>query len=516
MSMDRSSTSLGFVALVGAGPGDVGLLTLRGKELLEAADVIVYDALANPKLLRFAKEAAQQIYVGKRAAQHAMPQEQISRLLVELARQGKQVVRLKGGDPFVFGRGGEECQLLARAGVRFEVVPGITAAIAAAAYAGIPITHRDFNTGFTLVTGHESDDSPSTLDFATLAKLPCVGFYMGVKSLADISQKLTEHGMSGLTPVAVIEWATHPHQRTITGTLSTIAKLAADAKIGAPAITLVGNVVSLRQEIRWFDTRPLFGKTVLVTRTRDQASQLSAKLEAAGARVIEAPTIDVKPNLNDPRIEAALQNATRFDWLIFTSPNGPRAARTVFDRLQLDARALANVRVAAVGHATAQAVAQQLAIRADLVSDRGISSALLDQLVVQGDVAGKKFLLLRADIAAAELADGLRNAGAATVDDLPVYHTLPATSLPEEILHAIQARLIDCITFTSGSTARNLTHLLGSDYPAHLSHTRLVSIGPSTSKALELLRLKVDAQADESNLDALVVAVIRALSRSTH
>nr|MDQ3625490.1 uroporphyrinogen-III C-methyltransferase [Verrucomicrobiota bacterium] len=297
--MSKSSEK-GAVYLVGAGPGDPGLLTVRGRTLLEQADVVVYDALANPRLLRHTRNA-EAIYVGKKAASHSMTQEKINDLLIAKARLGLRVVRLKGGDPFVFGRGGEECEALAAAGVAFEVVPGITAAIAAPAYAGIPVTHRDLNSSFTLLTGHEKEEAyqegesrardaakgSSDVDWASLAKLPCIAFYMGVKSLPRICQKLVEHGMNSATPAATIQWGTTARQRTVVATLADLPGRVADAKLTPPALTIIGAVVAMRQALSWFERRPLFGQTIVVTRTRQDASALSDRLDELGAEVIE-------------------------------------------------------------------------------------------------------------------------------------------------------------------------------------------------------------------------------------
>src|SRR4051794_7563387 len=302
-----SAPKPGIVSLVGAGPGDPGLLTLRGAELLARADVVVYDYLANPQLLAHCRPGAERIYVGKKAASHSMTQEQINALLVEHGKAGKRVVRLKGGDPFVFGRGGEECEALAAAGIAFEVVPGITAALAAPAYAGIPVTHRDFNSSFTFVTGHEKEEEykdaqaknrtpgagASDLDWFAIAKLPCIAFYMGVKSLPRICQKLVEHGMSPDMPAATIRWGTTPRQRTVTGTVATLPERVAAAKLGPPALTIIGHVVELRATMNWFERRPLFGQTVVVTRTRQQASELTDRLTTLGASILEAPTIEL-------------------------------------------------------------------------------------------------------------------------------------------------------------------------------------------------------------------------------
>src|SRR4051794_17017727 len=325
------SAGRGIVYLVGAGPGDPGLITVRGAKLLESADVVVYDYLSNPELLRHCPKA-EAIYVGKKAASHSMTQDQINALLVEHGRAGRRVVRLKGGDPFVFGRGGEECEALAAAGMPFEVVPGITAAIAAPAYAGIPVTHRDFNSSFTFITGHEKEEEykdpdsrgrqpargSSDLDWASIAKLPCLAFYMGVKSLSRICQKLIEHGMAPDTPAATIRWGTTPRQRTVVSTVKNLPTEVGQAGLKPPALTIVGRVVSLRDTLNWFERRPLFGQTVAVTRTRQQASELSQKLADLGADVIEAPTIELASSSDPSKVDDALRSVSRYDWVVFT------------------------------------------------------------------------------------------------------------------------------------------------------------------------------------------------------
>jgi len=509
----------GIVYLVGAGPGDPGLLTVRGAQLLAQADVVVYDYLSNPQLLVHCPQA-QCIYVGKKAAAHTLTQEQINSLLVEQAKAGKRVVRLKGGDPFVFGRGGEECEALAAAGVLFEVVPGITAAIAAPAYAGIPVTHRDFNSSFTFITGHEKEEqyqdpqasireagTASDLDWASLAKLPCMAFYMGVKALPRICQKLMQHGMSPQTPAATIRWGSTSRQRTVVGTLADLPQLVAEAQLGPPALTIIGRVVSLRSTLNWFETRPLFGKTVVVTRTRQQASDLSASLSALGARVIEAPTIELFPPASLEHVDKALAEASTFDWVVFTSANGVRFTRQRLLALGRDARIFGNARLAAIGDATEVAIRDQLCLRVDRCPGSFVAEALADAFVQHGEVVGKRFLLLRADIARSVLCQRLEAAGAAEVRDISVFETKPAVALPRELLEALEAREVDWITFTSSSTARNFVTLLDGG-AARLSQIKLASIGPVTTSTLTDLGLKPAVQAEPFNVAGLVRAIV--------
>ncbi len=514
----------GIVHLVGAGPGDPGLLTLKGQRLLELADVVVYDALSNPRLLTHCPHA-EQIYVGKRAAEHSKTQDEINALLIDLASQNKRVVRLKGGDPFVFGRGGEECEALHNAKIPFEVVPGITAAIAAPAYAGIPVTHRDFNSSFTLITGHEKEeqyqdpaasarshgrksvDGSSDLDWTSIAKLPALAFYMGVKSLPRICAKLIEHGMDPNTPAATIQWGTTPRQRTIVATVSTLPQKIEQEKITPPALTILGKVVTLRDTMQWYESRPLFGQTIVVTRTRQQASELSEKLEALGAAVIEAPTIEIVPPADPTYVNQAFAKLHEYDWIIFTSSNGVRATKQKLLDFGLDARTFGKSKIAAIGPGTAAAVTRDLCLNVDLSPSAFVAEALADELIRRGEVTGRKFLLLRADIARVFLTQKLEQSGAAQVHDIPIYETKPTTSLPEYLLEALDEKRVNWITFTSSSTAKNFTALLGPDYKAKLEGIHLASIGPITTDTLHELGLKPTMQAKVFNIQGLLEAI---------
>ena len=524
ISDSHTPAQRGIVYLVGAGPGDPGLLTVRGATLLEAADVVVYDYLSNPMLLTRCRPEAERIYVGKKAAAHSMTQEQINALLVEKGREGRRVVRLKGGDPFVFGRGGEECEALAAAGVAFEVVPGITAAIAAPAYAGIPVTHRDFNSSFTFITGHEKEEEykdaesrtrdaasgSSDLDWASIAKLPCLAFYMGVKSLPRICGKLVENGMAPGTPAATIRWGTTPRQRTVVGTVGNLATKVAEAGLKAPALTIVGRVVSLRDTLNWFERRPLFGQTVAVTRTRQQASELSERLADLGAAVIEAPTIELAAPPDLTAVDDALRSIGRYDWVVFTSVNGVAFARRRLLEIGLDARAFGGAKVAAIGDATAAAVSRELCLSVDLCPEAFVAEALGDALAGRGEVAGKRFLLLRADIARPVLRERLARDGAADVRDVPVYESTRAASLPRPVLDALSAGELSWVTFTSSSTANNFAQLLGPDFRDRLKGVKLASIGPVTTATLRELGLEPAVQAETFNIDGLVAAVVGA------
>jgi uroporphyrinogen III methyltransferase/synthase len=434
-------------------------------------------------------------------------------VIVRETAAGKRVVRLKGGDPFVFGRGGEECEALVAAGLRFEVVPGITAAIAAPAYAGIPVTHRDLNSSFTLITGHEKEEEyrdaeakgrgaaagSSDIDWASVAKLPCVAFYMGVKALPRICAKLIEHGKAADTPAATIERGTTPRQRTVVGTISDLPARVVEAKIGAPAITIIGRVVGMRKTIGWFEKRPLFGQTVVVTRTRQQASDLSSRLEELGAEVIEAPTIELHPPADWQHVDAVLNRlraGSAFDWVIFTSANGVSHTKARLLEIGLDSRVFAGCKIAAIGPVSAEAVEQFVA------------EALADALVGLGAVAGRKFLLLRAEIARPILRERLLKDGAAEVSDIAVYETRRAESLPLVLREALAAKRVHWITFTSSSTAKNFFELLGEDRNALLEGVRIASIGPITTATLGELGMGNAVEAKQFDIEGLAQAIL--------
>jgi uroporphyrinogen III methyltransferase/synthase len=402
--------------------------------------------------------------------------------------------------------------------VTFEVVPGITAAIAGPAYAGIPVTHRDFNSSFTLITGHEKEEDykenesrareaavgSSDIDWPSIAKLPCIAFYMGVKSLPRICEKLMAHGMSPDTPAATIQWATTPKQRTVTGTVRDIVQRVAEAKIGAPAITIVGRVVEMRATINWFESRPLFGQTIVVTRTRQQASALSEKLEALGARVIEAPTIELQPPGDFTEVDDAIKHAAHYDWIIFTSGNGVRFTRARLDAMERDVRVFGTADIAAIGDATADAIRRELALHVNLCPDDFVAEALVHALEGHGQIAGHKFLLLRADIARPMLREQLKAKGAAEVRDVAIYETKQASKLPDELNHAIDAGEVNWVTFTSSSTVKNFVSLLGPDYATKLTDVKIASIGPITSQTLRDLGLTPTIEAETYNVDGLV------------
>ncbi len=485
------------VFLVGAGPGDPGLLTVRAVELIGQADVVLYDRLIPPEALRHARADAELVYVGKQGGGPQMPQEEIDRLLVEHGRAGRQVVRLKGGDPLVFGRGGEEALVLRAAGVEFEIVPGVTAGVAAPAYAGIPVTHRELASAVAFVTGHErggAGEAPgeSALDWAALARFPgTLVFYMGVRALPRIAERLQAEGRPADEPVAVIERGTLPGQRTLVATLADVARRAEAARIRAPAVTLVGPVAALREDLAWLERRPLHGRIVAVTRARAQASPLAARLRDLGATVIEAPAI------RTVSLAADVPDLGGYDGVVATSPNG---VHELFARLLdsgRDARDLAGLHVAAMGPGTARAFGEH-GVTPDTVPARSVAEGLVEALA---DVPLHKVLVARAREGRDVLIDVLRERGA-TVDVLALYETVPEP-LDDDAVAAVAGA--DYVTFTSASTVR---HLLGAAGADALAAPRLASIGPATSEELRAHGLAPHLQADPHTPDGLVAALL--------
>jgi len=502
-------TTPGVVYLVGAGPGDPGLLTLRGGELLVTCDAIVYDALANPALLALASVSKRDVPVelhdvGKRGGStDSARQEEINALLVQLAGEGKRVVRLKGGDPFVFGRGSEEAQALASAGVRFEIVPGVTAGIAAPTYAGIPVTHRGVATSVTFVTGHEDPaKDANTVDWSALARAGgTIVLYMGVKTLPRTAAALIAGGMSPDTPSAAVEWGTYPRQRTVTATLSTLSDAMQREGLSAPVITIIGPVVSLRDEIGWFDRRPLFGKRIVVTRARTQSASLSERLSACGADVIEMPATRVE-RADDRLLHDALARIADYSWAIFTSQN---AVHVFWDALRADgrdARALANLRIAAVGPVTASALLD-CGLAVDVAPDRFVAEALLDELRLRRDVRGARVLYVAAEGARETLHDGLEELGA-TVDHIVAYRSVPDGSGAAELRRHLLDDRADLVTFTSASSVNAFVASVGADAARRVP---AASIGPITSDAARAAGLEIVVEASESTMAGLVDAI---------
>ncbi|HEX3551017.1 MAG TPA: uroporphyrinogen-III C-methyltransferase [Candidatus Elarobacter sp.] len=491
----------GKVWLVGAGPGDPGLLTLKGARALAQCDVLVYDALASPAILALAPPDCERIDAGKRAGQHTLRQDEITALIVRLGREGKRVVRLKGGDVFVFARGGEEAHALAEAGVPFEIVPGITSAIAAPAYAGIPVTHRDHNTALTIATGHEDPTKgASSLDFAKLANRKATTvFLMAMANLAGIVARLREHGLEGDTPVGVVHEGTKPSQQVLTATLDTVVADVERAGITAPAVVVVGDVVREREGIRWFDAQPLFGKRVLITRPAHQADDLAARLWEAGAEPILAPAIAIGPPDDLDAARDAVARVREYAWVTFTSRNGVDAFFDRLGELGRDARALGDVKVAAIGPKTAAALAAR-GVRADLVPSVYVNEAVASALLARTG-PGDRVLVYRAQDARDVLPETLRANGRG-VDVVAAY----ATRVVDDPDLAVKAQRADIVTFTSSSTVHGFVRNVP-DAVAALASKTVAAIGPITAQTARDAGIRVDVVADEFTIDGLLRAL---------
>lgn len=498
----------GKVYLIGAGPGDPGLFTLRGKELLERADVVVYDFLASEALLTFCRGDAQLICVGKRPGGHTLSQAEINELLVQKAREGSIVARLKGGDPFVFGRGGEEAEALRAASIPFEIVPGVTSAVAAPAYAGIPLTHRSYASSVGIVTGHEDPTRDgSRLRWDHLVRgMDTLVFLMGMKNIRGIVEALTAHGMDSKTPAAVIEWGTTNRQRTVTGPIGEIAESVSKEGLGAPAVLVVGDVVRLRDRLAWYEASPLFGKRIVVTRARRQASELVQRLRALGAEPLELPTIAVREPDTWDSLDRALGGIERYDWLLFTSAN---AVESFFGRLRArgrDIRDLKGVRLGAIGPGTARSL-ETLGMRVDLTPRQYIAEALADALANIG-VSGKRILIPRAREARDVLPERLRDLGAA-VDVVVAYQTVASAVTPEEARALFSQGQVHAITFTSSSTVKNFVEIVGrANLDELLDGVAVACIGPVTGSSAKELGIPPDIVAKEYTIVGLVEALV--------
>lgn len=498
----------GKVYLVGAGPGDPGLFTLRGQECMARAGVVIYDYLAAPALLALASKDAECIYVGKKGGDHTLSQEGINQLIVEKARTGRSVVRLKGGDPFIFGRGGEEAEVLRAEGIPFEIVPGVTAGIAASAYAGIPLTHRKMTATLAFVTGHEDPTKEdSRIDWEALSRgIGTLVFYMGVKNLPLITAKLLEHGRAPETPVALIRWGSTSRQETVTGTLVTIEEEVRKAGLKAPAIIVVGDVVDLRANLAWFEReRPLLGKRILVTRAREQASDLLHKLTELGAHCIEMPTIRVEEPEDRSGLDQAMERLSDYQWLVFTSVNG---VKYFFKRLfekGLDVRALHQVKTACIGPVTAERL-RDFGIRCDILPESYRAESVVEAFR-NVPMTGQRVLLPRAEEARSVLPDALRDMGA-TVDEATAYVTLPVTDQTAELIAILEKKGADIVTFTSSSTVKNFKSLIPENRFTELTDTlRVASIGPITSDTARASGFSVHTEALEYTIPGLVQAL---------
>lgn len=498
----------GIVYLIGAGPGDPSLITVKGLECIKSADVVVYDRLASPRLLEQCKPGARTIYVGKKPDRHTLNQGEINALLVEEASRGLVVARLKGGDPFVFGRGGEEAEELAKHGIPFEIVPGVTSAIAVPAYAGIPVTHRDYTSTLAIITGNEDPDKEdSSIQWAKIATgAGTLVFLMGMGNLPAITEKLIRHGRAPETPVALVRWGTRPEQRTLVGRLDNIARLAAEADFKNPAIIVVGEVVRLREHLRWFENKPLFGRRVLVTRSREQASALSAAIEQLGGEPVEFPTISITGPPDYTPMDNAIGCLDQYRWVIFTSVNGVKYFFNRLRHLAKDVRDLYGARLCAIGPQTRKAL-EELTLRVEYVPSEyraeEIVSGLKD-LVEPGD----RVLLPRADIARPALPEGLARLGA-VVDEVTAYSTVAGRGNVPLVAEQLSRGEIDIITFTSSSTVRNFVELLGRErVPALTARALVACIGPITADTAREMGLPVHIEAREYTINGLIEAIL--------
>ncbi|MDR2349941.1 MAG: uroporphyrinogen-III C-methyltransferase [Deltaproteobacteria bacterium] len=504
MSEKVAPDAVGTVWLVGAGPGDPGLLTVRGAELLRNAEVVVYDHLASPELLGLAPRDAEIVYVGKSASNHALPQEGINDLLVEKAKEGKNVVRLKGGDPYVFGRGGEEALRLREEKVPFRVIPGVSSTVAAACYAGIPLTHRDLSSQAVLVTGHEkSGKAESVHDWDALARIGTFVSVMGSARLPDIRDSLIKAGKDPLTPAAMVEWGTTPRQRSVAGPLSDLPEIAREAGIGAPALLVVGDVVRLRDKLNWFENLPLFGKKIVVTRTREQAGALSEALKKLGALVLERPVIKVREIHPNPALDSALSRLGEFDLLILTSPNGASFFLKALFEKGLDARAMAGPKLAVMGPGTALPLKEK-GIIPDIVPETHLAEGLLEALK---DLAPGKVLLPRARETRDVLSVTLKERGH-SLEEIPVYETLTGRDVPSDVVLDPDDPP-DLVTLTSASCAKGLAALIEKDKRPFV---KTVSIGPVTTGAALDEGFAVAGEAETSLIPDLVLEIIRVLA----
>ncbi|MBQ7608478.1 MAG: uroporphyrinogen-III C-methyltransferase [Desulfovibrionaceae bacterium] len=503
------------VYLVGAGPGDPGLLTLKARDILEKADVVVYDALVNTRIVDYAKESAERIYVGKIAGNHALPQDKINELLIDKAREGlgRIVVRLKGGDPYIFGRGGEEAQALLAAGIPFEEIPGITSAIAAPAYAGIPLTHRDMVSQVTIITGHEKEEKEnSAIHWDALAKGGgTLVFVMGMHTLPKIAEKLMANGLPGTTPAAVIYRGTTAEQKSVTADLAHIASSASKAKLTNPSVIVVGHVASLSHDLNWFAQKPLFGQRIVVTRAREQASGLVSLLHEAGASVLECPTIRTDPMESYARIDSAIGERALYQWILFTSANG---VRYFFERVHaagLDSRAFGTNRFACIGPGTVDALSAH-GIRCDCLPERFIAEALVEALLVSTPQNERgRVLIPRAEVARDILPKALTEHGF-TVDVVPCYKTVADGAHSEAVREGLRNKTISCITFTSTSTVKNFLRFVPKE-EIMAQDVKLAAIGPITAKAIREAGLTCAIEASEYTIPALVASLIAALTK---
>jgi len=499
---------------VGAGPGDPGLITIKGRRCIQQADVVIYDYLAAKDFLKYARQDAELLYVGKKGGDHTLSQEGINRLLVDKARDGNIVTRLKGGDPFIFGRGGEEAEVLESAGIAFEIVPGVTSAIAAPAYAGIPLTHRDFTSTLAFITGHEDPTKAETrIDWKSLAGgIGTLVFLMGVKNLPSIVARLTENGMPEDTPAALVRWGTTTKQQTIVGTLENIVDRVKAAGFKAPAIIIIGGVVTLREKLKWFEDRPLLGTRIVVTRARHQASDLVQRLTDLGAAVLECPTIEIVPPSDWSGLDSAIARLTDYQWIVFTSVNGVGYFFQRLFELGKDARSLGHLRTAAIGPATAARLGD-FGLMTDIIPESYRAESVIEAFEKE-DVSGQRILLPRAAEARPILPTELEKMGAA-VDEIPVYQTRAVEDENGLLVKELETKGVDLVTFTSSSTVRNFNALIPEDrFSSLMEHVTVASIGPITSDTAKELGFDVHIEAKNFTIPGLIEAILDYYARS--
>ncbi|MGB9616521.1 MAG: uroporphyrinogen-III C-methyltransferase [Desulfomonilaceae bacterium] len=511
MAQDMTGKQLspGIVYLAGAGPGDPGLITLKAHEKIKTADVVIYDYLAGHELTTLARPDAELIYVGKTGSQHTLKQREINALLVQKAREGKTVVRLKGGDPFLFGRGGEEAEELVAAGIPFEVIPGVTSAIAAPAYAGIPVTHREHASMVTFVTGHENPEKEgSAIDWDVLARSPgSLVFLMGMKNLTEICKNLMNCGMEAKTPAAIVQWGTTPRQQSLVSTLGDLPDKAEQKGVKAPAVIVVGAVASLSQRLAWFETKPLFGKNILVTRTREQSGKLAGKIRELGGQPILFPTIAIRDPDDFSALDDSIRNIQTYDWVVFTSVNGVQRFMTRFLHLTQDIRELKGPRIAAIGPVTAAAVTER-GVKVDLTAETFVAEGLIE--VFRGlPLQGQKILIPRAEKARDALPLALTTAGA-QVTTVGVYRTCKPDDVDvAPVLDMLEKKAIHAVTFTSSSTVSHFVDIVGSQRLGELMvDVTAASIGPVTTETARRLGLRVAVEARQYTIDGLVNAMV--------
>jgi len=494
----------GKVFIIGAGPGDPGLMTVKGIECLRGADVVVHDYLVGKEIMRHAGKDARLVYVGKIGGRNNISQEKLNRILVEEAMKGNTVARLKGGDPFIFGRGGEEAEFLQKAGVPFEIVPGVTSAISVPAYAGIPLTHREFTSTLAFVTGHEDPDkAESRIDWKKISTIDTIVFLMGVRNLSRIASSLMENGRSPDTPVALIRWGTTPNQETLTGRLGDIVALAEEKKFSPPAVFVVGDVVDLRERLSWFEKKPLFGKGIVITRPEEQSEEFAALLHDEGARVIFFPTIKIVPPEDYGDLNRAIENIEKYQWIVFTSANGVRFFFERFCKLRNDIRDLRGIKICTIGPGT-RARVEGYNIRVDMVPEEYISDGVVEAFSGV-DISGANVLLPRAEIAGDIIPDGLSELGA-NVDVVTAYRTVNSGEDGEAIRELMDSGKIDLITFTSPSTVTNFIDIIGKETTIP-NHIKIACIGPVTENACKKCGLGIDIMQGPYSISGLVDAI---------